>query len=420
MCIRDRRNTNTGPAAAELTDLLEFNVPLRWSVAHLYQAMLDGEAHVPEIARLTTLSGWVHWRLTGEHVLGIGDASGMFPVDSTTGSYDAHRLARFDERAGARHPGFHLAAVLPRVLPAGREAGRLTAAGAALLDPSGTLRPGVPMCPPEGDAGTGMVATNTVLPRTGNVSVGTSIFLMAVLEQSLGEVNEEVDLGTTPAGDPVAMVHCNNGANEINAWAGVFGRFAAALGHEAPPDEVFRVLFHEALDADPDAGGLVAYNYLAGEPVPGLTDGRPLILRTPDSRLTLGNFVRAELYGAFATLALGMRVLAAEQVGLDVVVAHGGLFRTEGVAQQMLAAALNTRVAVGESAGEGGAWGIAVLACYLAVADGLALPAYLDGVFADSPAAVVSPDPKDVAGFRSYLERFETGLSVQRAATASG
>jgi sugar (pentulose or hexulose) kinase len=415
--FRTWRNTTTGPAATELTTLFGFNIPHRWSVAHLYQAMLDDEAHIASLSTFTTLAGWVHRRLTGEHVLGVGDASGMFPVDTRTGTYNADLLARFDAFVADRFPGLNLARLLPAVLPAGREAGRLTADGAILLDPSGTLEPGAPLCPPEGDAGTGMVATNAVRPRTGNVSIGTSVFLMAVLEEPINEVHEEVDIVTTPAGDPVAMVHCNNGASELDAWAGVFGRFAFALGHETATDEVFRVLLHEALEADADAGGLLAYNYLSGEPVTGLDEGRPMLLRTPESRLTLGNFVRAQVYGAFATLALGMRVLADQGVALDVVVAHGGLFRTEDVAQRLLAATLSTRVAVGESAGEGGAWGIALLARYLEHSDDTELVTWLDStVFGDADSTMVEPDPVEVEGFASYLDRFESCLEIEKAA----
>ncbi len=331
--FRTWRNTSTGQAATELTELLGVNIPLRWSVAHLYQAVLDDEPHLARVARLTTLAGLVHHRLSGRHVLGVGDASGMFPIDPATRDYDAERLHRVDRLLADRHPGLHLADLLPRVLAAGEDAGHLTAEGAALLDPSGTLQPGAPMCPPEGDAGTGMVATNAVAPRRGTVSVGTSIFAMAVLEEPLQRVHEEIDLVTTPAGDPVAMVHCNNGASELDAWAGVFAELAAAVGSDAGRDEVFGSMLTAALAADPDGGGLLAYNYLSGEPVTGLAEGRPLYLRTPDSRLTLGSFVRAQVHGAFATLALGLRVLADEGVALDVLVAHGGLFRTEGVAQ---------------------------------------------------------------------------------------
>ncbi len=415
--FRTWRNTSTGAAASELTELFGVNIPLRWSIAHLYQAVLDEEPHVARVATLTTLAGYVHRKLTGRDVLGVGDASGMFPIDPVTHTYDTRRLDQINQIAGKRHPGFDLASLLPEVLPAGAEAGRLTDEGAAYLDATGALAPGAPLCPPEGDAGTGMVATNAVAPRTGNVSVGTSIFAMAVLEAPLAEVHEEIDMVTTPSGDPVAMVHCNNGASELNSWAGVFGRFAQALGHEVDGDEVFRVLLHEALSADPDGGGLLAYNYLAGEPITGLDEGRPLLVRTPDSSLTLANFARTQVYSAFATLGLGMQVLAREGVGLDVMVAHGGLFRTEGVAQRLLAAALDTPVAVGESAGEGGAWGIAVLACYLAHADEQSLAEYLrTNVFAGSAAYTVQPAPADVEGFTRYLERYSAGLDVERAA----
>ncbi len=306
------------------------------------------------------------------------------------------------------------------MLAAGAEAGRLTDRGAALLVTTGELVPGAPLCPPEGDAGTGMVATNAVAPRTGNVSVGTSIFAMAVLEGPLSRIHPEVDMVTTPAGDPVAMVHCNNGASELNAWASVFQEFSTAIGHHVDPDEAFRVLLNEALTADPDAGGLLAFNNLSGEPVTQLAEGRPLVLRTPDSRLTLGNFMRAQVFAAFATLSLGMRVLADEGVQLEVVVAHGGLFRTEGVAQRLLAAALRTPVAVGRDAGEGGAWGIAVLASYLAHADESDLAAFLQALFsAGAPARIVEPDPVDVEGFSDFMEHYVAALPVQRAALSA-
>ncbi len=415
--FRTWRNTTTEQAAAELTELFGCTIPLRWSIAHLYQAILDDEPHVAQVASLTTLAGFVHRRLTGLHVLGVGDASGMFPIDAETRNYDAERLAQFDALVANRHPDLSLARLLPRVLTAGAEAGRLTDRGAALLDASGELLPGAPLCPPEGDAGTGMVATNAVAPRTGNVSVGTSIFAMAVLEGPLSQIHPEVDMVTTPAGDPVAMVHCNNGASELNAWASVFQEFSTATGHRVHPDEAFRVLLNEALTADPDAGGLLAFNNLSGEPVTQLSEGRPLVLRTPESRLTLGNFIRAQLFGAFATLSLGMRVLADEGVHLDVMVAHGGLFRTEGVAQRLLAAALRTPVAVGQAAGEGGAWGIAVLASYLAHTDKSDLAEFLQARFsAGAPARIVEPDPVDVEGFSAFMERYVAALPVQRAA----
>ena len=416
--FRTWRNTSTGPAAAELTELLGYNIPLRWSVAHLYQAVLDAEPHVPDVRFVTTLAGYVHWRLTGRRVLGVGDASGMFPVDPATRDYDADLLARFDAHVAGRLPAAHLADLLPEVLVAGQEAGTLTDEGAALLDPSGTLRAGTPLCPPEGDAGTGMVATASVAPRTANISVGTSIFAMVVLEHPLARVHHEIDLVTTPAGDLVAMVHCNNGASELGEWAGVFGRFATALGSDAGADEVFGVLLREALEGEADGGGLLAYNNLSGEPVTGLDEGRPLIVRTPDSRLTLGNFVRTQVYAAFGALSLGMRILDGEGVEVDAMFAHGGLFRTAGVAQRLLAAAVDTPVAVGRTAGEGGAWGIAVLAGYLASGATTDLGTYLtEQVFADAELDVAQPDPADVAGYTAWLARYEAGLAVERAAT---
>lgn len=421
--FRTWRNTSTGPAAAELTELFGYNIPLRWSVAHLYQAILDDEPHVPQIAHFTTLAGYVHWRLTGRKVLGVGDASGMFPVDPETRGYDRQMLAQLDTLVAERRPGLAIEDLLPEVLPAGREAGRLTAEGAALLDPTGALQPGIPLCPPEGDAGTGMVATNSVAPRTGNVSAGTSIFAMIVLERALAKVHHELDLVTTPAGDLVAMVHCNNGASELGAWAELFGQFAGALGSPAGPDAVFATLFRAALEGDADGGGLLAYNYLAGEPITGLEEGRPLFVRTPGSSLTLANFMRTQVYGVFGTLALGMRVLAEEGVEVDTMFAHGGLFRTEGVAQRLLAAAIGAPVAVGRTASEGGAWGIAVLAAYLSAAsepDGPDLGTYLnDRVFADAALDVARPDAGDVAGFAAYLERYSAGLAVERAATVA-
>lgn len=418
--FRTWRNTTTGAAAAELTELLGQNIPLRWSIAHLRQAVLDEEPHVADIRFVTTLAGYVHWKLTGRKVLGVGDASGMFPIDPKTRDYDADLVARFDRLVAGGPLGAGLHALLPEVLVAGEHAGDLSTEGAALLDPSGTLLPGIPFAPPEGDAGTGMVATNAVAPRTGNVSAGTSIFAMVVLERPLERVHEELDVVTTPAGDPVAMVHCNNGASELAAWAHLFGRFAAAAGTIVDADAVFDVLFREALEGAADAGGLLAYNHLAGEPIAGLTEGRPLVVRTPDSRFTLANFMRAQLYGVFGTLALGMRVLDDEGVALDSMFAHGGLFRTAGVAQRFLAGAIGAPVTVGETASEGGAWGIAVLAAYVAKADGLGLDAYLrDHVFASAELDTVEPDPVDVAGFAEYLDRYRAGLAIEAAAVTA-
>ncbi|MDQ0642892.1 xylulokinase [Microbacterium murale] len=417
--FRTWRNTNTGVAAAELTGLLGVNIPLRWSIAHLHQAVIDAEAHVARLDFVTTLAGYVHWRLTGERVLGVGDASGMFPIDSATCDYDAEMRDAYSTVAADRLPA-PLADLFPRVLAAGSDAGALTPEGAALLDPTGGLRPGIPLCPPEGDAGTGMVATNSVAPRTGNVSAGTSIFAMVVLERPLGIVHHELDLVTTPAGDAVAMVHCNNGASELAAWAGLFTRFAAAAGQPLDDDAVFDALFREALDGEADAGGLLAYNHLAGEPIAGLSEGRPLFVRTPDSDFSLANFMRAQVYGVFGTLALGMQVLEGEGVGLDRMFAHGGMFRTAGVAQRFLAGALGASVSVGELAAEGGAWGIAVLASYLAQSDDLSLGAYLEEqVFAAASLTTVSPDPADVAGFATYLTRYRAGLAIESAAVES-
>ncbi|WP_354509499.1 xylulokinase [Oerskovia enterophila] len=418
--FRTWRNTTTGKAASELSELFDHNIPLRWSVAHLYQAILDDEPHVAQVASLTTLAGYVHRILTGRSVLGVGDASGMFPVDPTTRTYDRRMLAQLDELVGVRRPGLAVESLLPEVLVAGQDAGSLTVEGAAWLDPSGALLPGVPLCPPEGDAGTGMVATSSVAPRTGNVSAGTSIFAMVVLEHALATRHHELDLVTTPAGDLVAMVHCNNGASELAAWADLFGELTAALGTPAAPDDVFGALFRAALDGEADGGGLLAYNYLSGEPITGLEEGRPLFVRTPASRLTLANFMRAQVYSAFGTLALGMRVLDGEGVALDAMFAHGGIFRTEGVAQRLLAAAIGAPVTVGRTAGEGGAWGIALLAAYArAVADGdeQSLDTYLrEHVFATAELDTVAPDPEDAAGFAAYLDRYDAGLAVERAA----
>ncbi|MGY1619163.1 xylulokinase [Geodermatophilus sp. SYSU D00691] len=417
--FRTWRNTNTGRAAERLTAEFGHNIPHRWSVAHLYQAVLDGEEHVARLDHLTTLAGYVHWQLTGEKVLGIGDASGMFPIDGATGGYSAPMLARFDQLAAEAGAQLRLADLLPAIAVAGEPAGTLTEAGAALLDPTGRLRPGVPLCPPEGDAGTGMVATNSVAPRTANVSAGTSIFAMVVLERELGRVHRELDLVTTPAGDPVAMVHCNNGASELDAWAGLFTEFARALGAPADPSAVFETLFTAALGGAADGGGMVAYNYLSGEPITDFEEGRPLFVRSPDSRLDLGTFVRAHLFSSLATLRIGMDVLQKDEgVRLDRMFAHGGLFKTRGVAQRFLAAAIGTPVSVGDVAAEGGAWGMAVLAAFAvrrAPEQGLA--DYLDSaVFGGARLQTAEPDPADVAGFDAFMRRYVAALPVERAA----
>jgi sugar (pentulose or hexulose) kinase len=417
--FRTWRNTNTGAAVEQLSALFGHNIPHRWSIAHLYQAVLDNEDHVGRIARLTTLAGYVHWQLTGERVLGIGDASGMFPIDIGTGGYDVAMLSKFDDLVAEHGLAVRLTDLLPTIRRAGEPAGTLTDTGARLLDPSGTLAAGAPVCPPEGDAGTGMVATNSVAPRTGNVSAGTSIFAMVVLEHELSRVHHELDLVTTPAGDLVAMVHCNNGASEINAWVSLFAEFAAAAGADIDTSTIFETLFRSALDGAPDGGGLMAFNYLSGEPITGLDEGRPLFLRTPDSTLNLATFMRTQLYAALATLRIGMDVLTKdENVRLDTMFAHGGLFTTKGVAQRFLAAAIETPVAVGATAAAGGAWGIAVLAAFRTHrTPGQGLADYLTSkVFADADLDEVKPEPADVAGFDAFMHRYLQALPVQQAA----
>ena len=417
--FRTWRNTNTGPASQRLTAEFGHNIPHRWSVAHFYQAILDGEDHVSEVDHLTTLAGYVHWQLTGQRVLGVGDASGMFPIDTAKRDYDTTMLDRFDGLAAASGVTVNLSKLLPAIRVAGEPAGELTAAGAKLLDPIGRLAPGATMCPPEGDAGTGMVATNSVAQRTGNVSAGTSIFAMVVLEHPLRRVHHELDLVTTPAGDPVAMVHCNNGASELDAWAGLFAEAADALGAPVTRSAVFQTLFQAAVHGEPDGGGLLAYNYLAGEPITGLTEGRPLFLRRPDSRLTLANFMRTQLFSALATLWIGMDVLQREEgVHLDRMFAHGGLFKTAGVAERFLAAALKTPVSVGDIAAEGGAWGIALLAAYVNCREaGQSLSDFLDhDVFAGAALQTTTPEPDEIAGFDAYVHGFVNALPVQQAA----
>ncbi|MFN3707516.1 FGGY-family carbohydrate kinase [Microcella sp.] len=425
--FRTWRNTNTGPAAAELSELFGTNIPLRWSIAHLHQALIDSEAHVSQVAHVTTLAGYVHERLTGERILGVGDASGMFPVSRDSAGrpqYDPELVARYDALVAGRGWATGLTELLPSIRVAGETAGHLTEAGARLLDPTGTLAAGAPAAPPEGDAGTGMVATNAVAPRTGNVSVGTSIFAMVVLDRPLASQHAELDLVTTPAGDPVAMVHCNNGTSELNAWVGTYRRFAELAGAPVDADAAYALLFAEALEGAADADGVLAYNHLAGEPVAHLDAGRPAIVRTPDSRLTLANVMRAQVYGVFATLAIGMRALRGENVAIDALYAHGGMFRTPGVAQRFLAAALDAPVGVAASAAEGGAWGIAVLAAFTARHGAAAseagapdLGAYLDAaVFAGADAHLTTPLADDVAGFTAYLERYEPGLAIERTA----
>ncbi len=417
--FRTWRNTITGEAAAQLTEAFHFNIPQRWSIAHLYQAILNKEPHVPEIRFFTTLAGYIHWKLTGEKVLGVGDASGMFPIDAETGDYNRAMLAKFDELVADKGFAWTLSGILPKVLSAGEAAGVLTEEGAKFLDPAGNLCAGIPLCPPEGDAGTGMTATNSVGVRTGNVSAGTSIFAMVVMEKDLPNVHEELDMVTTPDGKPVAMVHCNNCTSDLNAWVRLFAEYNEAAGIEMDMNTLYGTLYRLSLEGDPDCSGLVSYNYYSGEPVTGLMEGRPMQIRMPDSAFTLANFMRSNLYSSMATLKVGLDILLKEeQVPLEKMYGHGGLFKTKGVGQRYMAAAMNAPVSLMETAGEGGAWGIAVLAAYLVQkAAGQTLPDYLNGcVFAGMEAETLAPDPEDVAGFDKYMEGYVAALAAQKAA----
>ena len=417
--FRTWRNTMTEEACKKLTELLNFNIPQRWSIAHLYQAILNGEEHVKDIAFLTTLAGYIHWKLSGEKVMGVGEASGMFPIDSNTGSYDAGMVKKFDELIGEKHFPWTLEGILPRVLSAGESAGVLSAEGAKLLDPTGTLQSGTPMCPPEGDAGTGMTATNAVRVRTGNVSAGTSVFSMVVLEKALSKVHEEIDMVTTPDGMPVAMVHCNNCTSDLNAWVKLFGEFADVFGMKIDKNDLYGTLYRKALEADTDCGGLLAYNFFSGEPVVGLNEGRPLFVRLPDADFTLANFMRTHLYSALAALKVGNDILLKEEhVTVDSLMGHGGLFKTPVVGQQILAAALNAPVTVMDTASEGGPWGMAVLAAYMLERQAdETLADYLDNkIFAGQTGSTVSPKPEDVEGFDKFTASYKSTLPAQKAA----
>lgn len=418
--LRTWQNTTTGTAAAQLTDLFSFSIPQRWSVAHLYQAILNGEKHLERIDFLTTLAGDVHWQLTGQRVLGIGDASGMFPIDCKTGDYDVGMLHKFDALVAEKRYPWHLRGLLPEVLMAGVNAGTLSARGAGLLDPTGTLQPGIPLCPPEGDAGTGMVATNAVSARTCNVSAGTSIFTTVVLEHALENVYPEIDVVTTPDGQPVAMVHCNNCTSDFNAWAKILRETAALFGAEPDTSELFTKLYEKSLEGDPDCGGILVYNYLAGEPVTGLETGRPMVLRRADSRFTLSNFIRSQLYSALATLKIGIDILANEHIGIDRLMGHGGFFKTPLVGQKYLAAAVEAPVSIMKTAGEGGPYGIALLASYMLHGQiGQSLADYLKSdVFRGTVCFTVSPEDSDVTGFRAFLANYKEGLAVEKAASA--
>jgi sugar (pentulose or hexulose) kinase len=417
--FRTWRNTITGQASEKLTELFQFNIPQRWSIAHLYQAILNKEPHVKKISHLTTLAGYVHWKLTGQKVLGVGEASGVFPIDSKTNDYDVHRLEQFNELLKAENIPWKLQELLPKALVAGEAAGVLTAEGAKLLDPTGQLQAGLPLCPPEGDAGTGMVATNSVAERTGNVSAGTSVFAMIVLEKALSKLYPEIDMVTTPTGKPVAMVHSNNCTSDLNAWIGLFQEFTHALGVEISQSKLFEMLYQKALTGDADAGGLLAYSYLSGEHITHLEEGRPLFVRTPESRFTLANFMRVNLFSSLGALKIGLDILfEQEKVQIDQILGHGGFFKTKEVGQKMMAAAMNVPVSVMETAGEGGAWGIALLASYLLhQAANEPLEAYLTNqVFAAEKGTTIAPDPADVAGFAVFMERYKKGLVIERAA----
>lgn len=416
--FRTWRNTMTGEAAENLTTLFQFNIPQRWSIAHLYQAILSDEPHIKNISHLTTLAGYVHWKLTDEKKMGVGEASGMFPIDSKTGQFDTARMAQFNRLLKSKGILWELSDILPEVLSAGKEAGRLTVEGAKLLDPSGNLQPGIPLCPPEGDAGTGMVATNSVAKRTGNVSAGTSVFAMIVLENPLSRLYQEIDMVTTPDGAPVAMVHSNNCTSDLNAWAEIFKQFTEALGLSITPTQLYESLYKQALLADADGGGLLAVNYLSGEHITGMEEGRPLFVRTPESHFTLANFMRSQLFSSLGALKIGMELLfIKEGVRIDQLLGHGGFFKTAVVGQRMMAAAMNVPVSVMETAGEGGPWGIAILAAYMADGAGLSLEDYLSTkVFANQKALTINPDPKDVVGFDAFMIRYKAGLAIERAA----
>ena len=417
--FRTWRNTNTAKAAAALSELFVYNIPLRWSISHLYEAILDNEEHVAEIDFLTTLAGFIHWQLTGKKVLGIGDASGMLPIDPNTRDYSAAMVEKFNNLIAPKGFNWTLLDILPKVLLAGENAGFLTAEGAKKLDISGHLKPGIPLCPPEGDAGTGMVATNAVKQRTGNVSAGTSSFSMIVLEKDLSKPYEMIDMVTTPDGSLVAMVHCNNCTSDLNAWVNLFKEYQQLLGVPVDMNEVFGKLYNNALTGDADCGGLIAYNYISGEPVTGLAEGRPMFVRSANDKFTLANFMRANLYASVGVLKIGNDILFNEEhIKVDRITGHGGLFKTKGVGQRVLAAAINSPISVMETAGEGGAWGIALLASYLINnAESSTLAHWLESnVFAGNTGVEIAPTAEDVAGFNKWIENYKRGLAIEQAA----
>lgn len=417
--FRTWRNTMTAEAVAELTELFQFNIPQRWSIAHLYQAILKEEEHVKDVRFFTTLAGYVHWKLTGEKVLGIGDASGMFPIDSEINNYNQRMVEQFHELVAEKKYPWKLQEILPKILLAGEQAGVLTEEGAKLLDKTGTLEAGIPLCPPEGDGGTGMVATNSVEKRTGNVSAGTSVFGMVVMERELSKVYPEIDMVTTPDGSPVAMAHCNNCTSDLNAWVSLFEECMQTFGLQVDKNQLYETLYQQALLGDKVCGGLLAYNYLSGEHVTGMEEGRPLFVRMPDAKMNLANFMRTHLYTSLGALKTGLDILVKEEkVAIGRMTGHGGLFKTKGVGQKILAAAINAPVSVLETAGEGGAWGIALLANYMRNKEAdESLGAYLEQkIFAGQTGESMLPDAKDVAGYEKFMEHYQSGLKIERAA----
>ncbi|MGC3791784.1 xylulokinase [Priestia aryabhattai] len=417
--FRTWRNATTSEAAKELTEHFNFNIPERWSIAHLYQAIINQEKHLPRIHYITTLAGYIHWLLTGTKALGIGDASGMFPIDERTKNYSEDMIKKFDELISYKGYSWQLSDILPAVHTSGEQAGTLTAIGASILDQSKNLQPDIPFCPPEGDAGTGMVATNSVRKRTGNVSVGTSVFAMIVLDKKLSKVYPEIDLVTTPNGSPVAMVHANNCSSDLNAWLGLFREFSEAMGQKVESDKLFEVMLNKALEADPDGGGLLSYGYFSGENITGVESGRPLFVRSAKSNFNLANFMRTHLFTAFGALKIGMDLLVKEEnVKIHSILAHGGLFKTPVVGQKMMAAAINTPVSVMDTAGEGGAWGMAILSSYmLNKSENKSLEDFLDDkVFKEVTAQEIYPDELDVKGFEAFIKRYKKGLVIEKAA----
>ena len=417
--FRTWRNTITEEASNKLTTLFNYHIPQRWTIAHLYQAILNGEEHVGDLKFVITLAGYIHWKLTGKKVVGVGEASGMFPIDIATGQFNEKMIQQFDETVADKKYGWKLKDVLPEVYTAGEQAGTLTEEGAKLLDPTGTLQAGVPFCPPEGDAGTGMAATNSVAQRTGNVSAGTSVFGMIVMEKELSKVYDEIDLVTTPDGSLVAMVHCNNCTSDLNAWVNLFKEYSEVMGMKVDMNELYGNLYRKALEGDDDCGGLLAYNYFSGEHVTGFNEGRPLFVRTPDAKFNLANFMRTHLFTSLGALKTGLDILLKEEdVRVDEILGHGGLFKTKGVGQSILAAAIDAPVSVMETAGEGGAWGIALLASYM-INKGAdeSLAAFLeDKVFAGQKGEKLEPVEKDVKGFNEFMKRYSAGLAIERAA----